>query len=92
MGCVPAETAKARRGKRVGEMRERCMEHCESKVGGVCTRPATWKQAVRAGQRRTGRILLHSYWCDVHAEAIVQKRRQAAPRMAATTRHAAAGN
>ena len=52
------------------------MEQCESKVGGVCGRPATWKQAVHAGQGGTGRILLHSYWCDQHAEAIVEKRRR----------------
>ncbi len=52
------------------------VEQCEGKIGGVCQRPATWKQAVHAGQRGTGRILLHSYWCDEHAESIVQKRRR----------------
>ena len=61
------------------------MQQCEGKVGGICGRPATWKQAVHAGQRGTGRILLHSYWCDEHADTIVQKRRRAwfaAPDMA----------
>jgi hypothetical protein len=61
------------------------MERCESKVGGVCGRPATWKQAVHAGQRGTGRVVAQAYWCDQHAEAIVQKRRRewlAAPDMA----------
>lgn len=52
------------------------MEQCESKVGGVCGRLATWKQAVHAGQRPTGRVLLHSYWCDEHAAAIVERRRR----------------
>ena len=51
------------------------MAQCESKVGGICDRPATWKQAMHAGQRETGRIVLHSYWCDEHAERIRQKRR-----------------
>jgi hypothetical protein len=40
---------------------------------------------VHAGQRGMGRILLHSYWCDEHADTIVQKRRRAwfaAPDMA----------
>ena len=53
------------------------MENCESKVGGVCAQPATWKQAVRAGQRGTGRVVAQAYWCDQHAEVIVQKRRRA---------------
>jgi hypothetical protein len=52
------------------------VEQCESKVGGVCERPATWRQAVHAGQRGTGRIMFHSNWCDEHAESIVQKRRR----------------
>jgi hypothetical protein len=52
------------------------MDQCESKVGGICRREATWKQAVHADQRGTGRILLHSYWCDEHAEVIVQRRRR----------------
>ena len=52
------------------------MEACESKVGGVCGRPATWKQTVHAGHREAGRFLLHSYWCDEHAERIVQKRQR----------------
>jgi hypothetical protein len=51
------------------------MEQCEGKVGGICARPATWKQIVHAGRQETGRVLLHSYWCDEHAEKIVQKRR-----------------
>jgi hypothetical protein len=52
------------------------MEQCESKVGGICGRPATWKQAVHAGQRVSGQVLLHSYWCDAHAEVIVERRRR----------------
>ena len=63
---------------------EACLEQCESKVGGVCARPATWKQAVRAGQRGTGRVIGRAFWCDQHAEAIVQRRRRewlAAPDM-----------
>ena len=60
------------------------MEQCENKVGGVSARPATWKQAVHAGQRGTGRVVAQAFWCDQHAEAIVQKRRRewlAAPDM-----------
>jgi len=52
------------------------MELCESKVGKVCGQTATWKQAVHAGERPTGRLLFHAYWCDQHAEKITQKRRQ----------------
>lgn len=52
------------------------MEQCESKVGGNCTRPAAWKQTIRAGQRDQGRILMYSNWCDEHAENIIQKRRR----------------
>jgi hypothetical protein len=51
-------------------------EQCESKVGGVCQRPATWKQTVHAGNRTSGRVLMHSYWCDEHAENIAQRRRR----------------
>ena len=51
------------------------MEQCESKVGRVCGQVATWKQAVHAGDRQSGRVLFHSYWCDEHAEKITQKRR-----------------
>lgn len=52
------------------------MDQCEGKIGGICQRPATWKQTVRAGNQPTGRVLLHSYWCDEHAEKIVQRRRR----------------
>jgi hypothetical protein len=52
------------------------MEQCESKVGGICPRPATWKQIVHAGHREAGRFLLHSYWCDAHADTIIAKRRR----------------
>jgi len=52
------------------------MEQFESKVGGVCGRSATWKQAVHAGERVSGRILFHSYWCDEHADKITQRRRR----------------
>ncbi len=50
------------------------MESCDSKTNGVCLRSATWKQAVHAGNRATGRLLYHSYWCDEHAEIIAAKR------------------
>ena len=59
------------------------MEHCESKTGGACMRPATWEQSVRAGDRDAGRLLYHSYWCDEHAERVAAQRRQ--DRMAAPT-------
>jgi hypothetical protein len=52
------------------------MEQCESKIGGICARPATWKQTVRAGQRDQGRVLMYSTWCDQHAENIIQKRQR----------------
>jgi len=52
------------------------MEQCESKVGGICGRPANWKQALHAGQRGSGRVLLHSYWCNEHASVIVERRRR----------------
>lgn len=52
------------------------MELCESKVGGVCVRPATWRQRVRAGAKDQGRVLMYSNWCDEHAESIIQKRRR----------------
>lgn len=52
------------------------MQRCESTIGGACAREATWKQAQHAGERRTGRILMYSLWCDQHAETIVQKRRR----------------
>ncbi len=52
------------------------MQQCESRIGGVCTRPATWKQAIHGGQMDQGRILMHSVWCDEHADRIVQKRRR----------------
>jgi hypothetical protein len=60
------------------------MEQCEGKVGGICPRPATWKQIVHAGHREAGRFLMHSYWCDEHADNIIAKRRrewQAPPQM-----------
>jgi hypothetical protein len=50
------------------------MKQCESRVGGVCARPATWEQAIHAGQRDQGRILMYSVWCDEHADRIVQRR------------------
>lgn len=52
------------------------MKQCESRVGGVCARPATWEQAIHAGQRDQGRILMYSVWCDEHADRIVQRRRR----------------
>jgi hypothetical protein len=51
------------------------MDLCESKVGGVCERPATDRQAIHAGPRDQGRLLLHSNWRDEHAENIIQNRR-----------------
>jgi hypothetical protein len=61
------------------------IEHCESKIGGVCARTATWKQTIHAGRGNTGRVLMHSNWCDEHADRIAQKRRRdylAPPEMA----------
>jgi hypothetical protein len=52
------------------------MEVCEARTGGVCRRTATWKQAIHAGQRDQGRVLLHAARCDEHAERVVQKRRR----------------
>jgi hypothetical protein len=52
------------------------METCESKIGGVCARAATWKQIVHVGNRESGRVLYHSYWCDEHAEAVTDRRRR----------------
>lgn len=52
------------------------VNQCEGKIGGICGRPATWQQQVHAGRSETGRVLLRAYWCDDHAEAIVQKRRR----------------
>jgi hypothetical protein len=60
------------------------MERCESRTGGICTRPATWEHSVHAGNREAGRFLYHSYWCDEHAASVAEKRRQdriAPPRM-----------
>ena len=51
------------------------MEHCESKTGGACMRPATWKQSVHTGNGEAGRFLYYSYWCDEHAASILEKRR-----------------
>jgi len=68
------------------------MEQCEGKIGGICRRSATWKQSVHAGNQTTSRVLMFSYWCDEHAENIVQRRRRewlAPPHMeqlASTTR------
>jgi hypothetical protein len=52
------------------------MAQGESKVAGICGRTATWQQAVYPGHAETGRVLLRAYWCDEHAEQIVQKRRR----------------
>ena len=52
------------------------MSHCENKVGGACTRDATWQQIVHAGDREAGAILYRSYWCDEHAAAVAEKRRR----------------
>jgi hypothetical protein len=52
------------------------MERCESKTGGICTRPAIWKQSVHAGNREAGRLLYHSYWCDEHAQRVADHRRR----------------
>jgi hypothetical protein len=61
------------------------MEQCESRTGGICARPATWKQSVYAGNRESGRFLYHAYWCDEHAEGVAERRREewvAPPEMA----------
>ena len=52
------------------------MEQSESKTAGVCKQAATWKQTVNAGHQERGRFLYNSYWCDAHAQIIVQKRRR----------------
>jgi len=52
------------------------VKQCEGKIGGICGRAATWQQAVHAGRRETGRVLMQSYWCDEHAAAIGEKRRR----------------
>jgi hypothetical protein len=51
------------------------MEQCEARTGGACTRAATWKQSIYAGDRPSGRLLYYSYWCDEHAERIAARRR-----------------
>jgi hypothetical protein len=51
------------------------MKACQSRIGSICTREATWKQEVRAGDMPTGRVLYFSYWCDEHA-ARIEKRRE----------------
>lgn len=61
------------------------MERCEGKTGGICTRVATWKHSVYAGNREAGRFLYHSYWCDEHAARVTEQRqrdRVAPPKMA----------
>jgi hypothetical protein len=52
------------------------MEQCEAKTGGACTQVATWKHSVHAGNREAGRLLYHSYWCDVHAKRVEDQRRR----------------
>jgi hypothetical protein len=51
------------------------MELCQSKVGGACSREAAWVQAVRAGDRPTGRLLYSTYWCEEHAERVIERRK-----------------
>jgi len=51
------------------------MEQCQAKVGGACIRDATWIQAVRAGDRIGGRLLYSTFWCDEHAERVVERRK-----------------
>jgi len=51
------------------------MEQCQSKVGGACARDATWIQAVRAGDRAAGRLLYSTYWCDEHAQRVIERRK-----------------
>jgi len=51
------------------------MEHCQSKVGGACAREATWVQAVRAGDRAAGRLLYSTFWCDEHAQRVIERRK-----------------
>lgn len=52
------------------------MASCESKSAGVCAQPAAWKQSVYTGARDTGKFLMFSYWCEAHADTIVQRRRR----------------
>jgi hypothetical protein len=51
-------------------------QHCENRVGGACTREATWQQIVHAGDREASAVLYRSYWCDEHAASITEKRRR----------------
>jgi len=50
------------------------MKTCQSRIGSICTREATWKQEVRAGDLPAGRVLYFSYWCDEHAQRIEKRR------------------
>ena len=52
------------------------MERCGASGRDGCTRPATWKQDVYSGAGDRGRFIYHAYWCDEHAENIVQRRRR----------------
>ena len=72
---LPRAITVSQRQARTGMM-EAEMGLCESRIGGICTRPATWKQAIHAGQRDQGRLLMYSKWCDAHAGNIIQKRRR----------------
>ena len=50
------------------------MTVCQSRIGSICNRDATWKQEVRAGDLPTGRLMYVSYWCDEHAARILKRR------------------
>jgi hypothetical protein len=62
------------------------MSACQSRVGGVCEREATWKQEVRVGDRPNGRMLYFSYWCDEHAARITKRREEQLARPPVLTR------
>jgi hypothetical protein len=64
------------------------MTACQSRIGSICTREATWKQEVRAGDQPTGRLMYFSYWCDEHAQRIVKRRETEHVKPAAMTRMA----
>jgi hypothetical protein len=62
------------------------MAACQSRIGSLCTREATWKQEVRVGDLPTGRLLYFSYWCDEHAARIIKRRETELIRPALITR------
>jgi len=52
------------------------MQQCESTANGDCEQPATWRQLVHQGDRAGVAHTMYSYWCNEHAEGIVNWRRK----------------